>query len=106
MIKSSRQIWRSLIEPSIKCVNEGTLLVQGLYTTFFIIAISGFAITWGTTHKQLFLNELVNISIGQSISIPVSTFYVVFPVLLVFLHFQLLWQMLFAAERIFQVAGT
>jgi hypothetical protein len=91
------------IDEWAKVANEGSTLVQVLYTTFLILLVVGFTVIYGTTHKQLFLDELITISVGQSIQIPISAFYLLFPIVLVYLHFQLLWQMANSAEKLSQL---
>jgi len=86
--------------------NEGTASVQILYSAFLLVLLAGFGIVSGTTHKQLFLDELVSVSVGQSVQVRVSLFYVLFPLVLVFVHFQLLWQMRFSIEKLTHLADT
>ena len=91
---------RESIRQSLDAANDGTATVQLLYSAFLILLVVGFAIIYGTTHRQLFLDELVSVTIGQSLHLPVSAFYALFPVIFVFLHFQLLWQMHFSATKL------
>ena len=91
---------RESIRQSLDAANDGTATVQLLYSAFLILLVVGFAVVYGTTHRQLFLDELVSVTIGQSLHLPVSAFYALFPVIFVFLHFQLLWQMHFSATKL------
>lgn len=96
----------SRVAQQIENANDGTASVQILYSAFLAVLLAGFGIVYSTSHRQLFLDELVSVSVGQSIQVPTSLFYVLFPIVLVFLHFQLLWQMRFSIEKLQHLART
>jgi hypothetical protein len=94
----------SALKTWIDAANEGSTLLQILYTAFLVYLAVVFALVLSTTHKQLFWDSPINVSFGQSLTIKTSLFYIFFPLVLLYLHFQLLWQMDFVSRKLTRVA--
>ena len=94
----------SSLKTWIDAANEGSTLLQVLYSAFLIYLVVVSALVLSTTHKQLFLDSPIGVSLGQSLQIKTSLFFLFFPLILLYLHFQLLWQMNFVSLKLRKLA--